>query len=86
MKAHTKDEQFMLALYAHAERLGDIFTPVDKYLVGQSCGLKERGVNATCVLLLQANFVKKGDDNTIYLTKRGEELALRLKEEGYSKD
>ena len=77
---HTKDESFMIALYEAALKTGDSGTPVDRYAVGEVAGMHPKGVDATCKLLVQANFIKKSSETDIYLTPHGEKLVLSLLE------
>ncbi len=77
-RQHTKDEKLILCLYETAMGAGDLHTPFDRYEIGKKIGMHPKGTNTICVLLLQANFIKKGDGDAIYLTKNGEELALRI--------
>lgn len=78
MKAHTKDELFIIRAYESALKLEDIEATLDRYEVGRLAGITEKGVNAICTLLAQANFIKKLGPSDFRLTKNGEELALRL--------
>lgn len=80
-KAKTKDEKFLVALYEAAMRTQNIDTPFDKYEIGQKVGLQPKGTNTICVLLLQANFIKKSDGDSVYITPNGEKLVLNLLEE-----
>lgn len=80
-KAYTPDERFILCAYQTAHALGDLATPLNRYEVGRQAGITAKGVNAICKLLIQANFIKKSSEEEIYLTKNGEQLALRLIEE-----
>ncbi|PJD95801.1 MAG: hypothetical protein CK425_07810 [Parachlamydia sp.] len=78
-RAKTKDEKFMIAVYeAVKEEEGKV---VDRYEIGTSIGLQARGVNATCNLLFQANFLKKMSATEVTLTERGKRLVLDLLEE-----
>lgn len=77
----TKDEKFILAAYEKGFREGDLYMVQNRYEVGRSCGLAERGVDAICNQLARANFIKKIGDNEMCLTKNGEALALRLLQE-----
>ena len=79
MIAHTKDEKYLIALYEMTQETGTIY--FDKYEVGLRAHLQPKGVNAISVLLAQANFIKKGEENLIMLTPHGEKLVLRLLEE-----
>lgn len=81
-KSNTADERFIICAYRTAHALGDISTPLNRYEVGKEAGINPKAVNAICKLLVQANFIKKASDEEIYLTKNGEQLALRLIEEG----
>lgn len=74
----TKDEQFVLWLYQMAKETGDPENPLNRYDVGVKAGLHEKGVNAICKLLVQANFIKKSGEEDVYLTPHGISLAERL--------
>ena len=80
-KSRTQDERFILCAYQTADGLGNIATPLNRYEIGKLAGISPKGVEAICKLLVQANFIKKASDDEIYLTKNGEQLALRLLEE-----
>lgn len=77
-KFHTKDEKLMISLYETALESGDIHAPFSRYDIGKKIGMHPKGTDTICVLLLQANFVKKGEGDKIYLTKNGEDLVHRL--------
>lgn len=77
-KAHTKDEKFMICLYEASLEKGDLHAPFSRYEIGHKIGMHPKGANTTCVLLLQANFIKKGEGDDVFLTKNGEALVLRL--------
>lgn len=79
MGRDTKDTKFMLALYDIANERGDIYMPVNRYEVGEKISLQDRGVNAICKLLVQANFIKKEDEEQVYLTEHGLSLVKRLR-------
>ncbi len=79
MAQKTKDELFILQLYELTQEAGRPETPFNRYQVGKSIGIAERGVDATCALLIRTNFIKKVDQShEIYLTAHGEKLALQL--------
>lgn len=78
-KPYTKDENFLIALYEMALSKGDLETPFDRYVVGQRASITEKGVNAISKLLLRANFIKKKDENEIYLTPHGIKLVDNLR-------
>jgi len=80
-KATTKDELFLVKLHELALVQGDVTHPIDRYVIGRAIGQNDKGINAIVVLLAKANFVKKGEENTIYLTHQGLRLveSLRLK-------
>lgn len=78
---YTIDEKYILCLHEQAEKSGELDTPLNRYEIGRLIGLQERGVNATCKLLIQANFIKKSSEHDIYLTPHGAALAERLKNE-----
>ncbi len=80
-KAKTPDERFILALYEAAEASGEMDTLFNRYEIGKRVALNPKGVDAICKLLVQANFIKKGDGEEIYITKNGENLAIRVRDE-----
>lgn len=77
----TNDEQFVIRLYDIASKGENLQQPYDRYEIGQSLNQSTRKVDTICALLIRANFIKKAEDNLIYLTPQGEQLALRLKDE-----
>lgn len=74
----TKDERFIICAYEEGLKKGDTHAVLNRYDIGKLSGLTSKGVNAVGTLLAQANFIKKVGDEEMYLTKNGEELALRL--------
>jgi len=76
MKKTTPDEQFLIGLYKLAMREGNPFQPVPIHLVANDIRQKETAVRNIVKHLAQANFLKKGEDDTVYLTQRGCDLAL----------
>lgn len=77
-KAKTKDEMFMIRLYQEAVKQNNMNLVMDRYAVGLLAGLQQRGVNAICTLLLQANFLKKQGDTEVSLTPHGIKLVETL--------
>lgn len=77
-KHRTKDEIFIICLYEEAEKSGSTRNIRNRYEVGKCAKLHPKAVDTICKLLVQANFIKKEGSANIYLTKNGEELALRL--------
>lgn len=75
---HTKDERFVICLYENAQKTDDLESTHSRYAIGQQVHLQERGVDAICKLLVQANFIKKDGEEGIYLTPHGIKLAERL--------
>lgn len=75
----TKDELFLLKLYELASSKGDPFAEFDRFQIGRLIGLQERGINNTVKLLAQANFIKKGEADGIFLTEHGMRLVELLK-------
>ena len=61
-----------------AESRGDKFSELDRYIVGQAIGQNNRSVDNMVRMLAQTNFIKKGEDNNVYLTKNGEALVFDL--------
>lgn len=76
----TKDEIFLLKLFEVALEQGNPWEQVDKYTVGRAIGQNDRGIDIIVRDLAQANFIKKGEANCIYLTQNGLNLIELLKE------
>lgn len=76
----TKDERFMIALYEYAMKQGDVKTPANKYEIGKTVGMHSTAIYTIVRDLLQANFLKKGEGDDVYLTDHGERLVERLLE------
>ena len=74
----TKDENYVIWLYRAALDAGDVEHSFNRYEIGRKAGLHERGVDAICKLLIQANFIRKAGEDEIRLTPHGEKLAIRL--------
>jgi hypothetical protein len=77
-KATTKDELFLLKLYTLAAASGDVESEIDRYLIGRAIGQNNKGIDTIVKHLAQANFVKKGDGDAVYLTAHGLKLAQTL--------
>lgn len=74
----TRDELFLVTLNKLSEKSGDLFSQIDRYVVGQTIGQNDRSVDNIVRMLAQANFIKKGNQNSIYLTQQGVDLARNL--------
>lgn len=70
-KSRTKDESFMVKLHEEASKLPDIYDPLDRYQIGEMIGMQKKGVDTICVLLAQANFIKKHGPVDVALTPNG---------------
>lgn len=79
--AHTKDEQYVIALYETVLASGDLEESFDRYQIGEKARINPKAVDAICKLLIQANFIKKRGESEVYLTPRGQELAKTLLKE-----
>lgn len=77
-KSLTRDEVYLIKLAELGLASGDKFKEFDRYVVGQAIGQNNRSVDNMVRMLAQTNFIKKGEDNNIYLTKNGESLVLDL--------
>lgn len=77
----TKDERFIVSAYETAIKTGDVYAILNRYDVGQLCGITAKGVEAISKLLMQCNFIKLHGKTEMSLTKNGENLALRLLDE-----
>jgi hypothetical protein len=76
VKAHTKEEKFIIALHDAALAKGDIEEPINRYHLSDIVGLHAKGIDTICNRMAQANFIKKEGDVMIRLTSNG----LRLYE------
>ncbi len=81
-KATTKDELFLLKLYELASHAGDIQFEVDRFAIGRAIGQNDRGANVIARDLAAANFIKKGEGTSVYLTDHGLRLVQVLLDEG----
>ena len=78
-RARTKDESFMIRLYAEASKQPDIDDPLDRYEIGRLVGLHPKAVDTICNLLAQANFIKKRSETEISITPHGIKLVENLR-------
>ena len=74
----TKDERFMATLYEMALETGEIDTAFSRYEVGTRAVLTDKAVDTICKLLIQANFIRKREEDQVYLTPHGMKLAAEL--------
>jgi len=72
--ATTKDELFLVKLHELALLRGEDRASINRYLIGRAIGQNDKGVDNIIKHLAQANFIKKGNDASIYLTPQGLEL------------
>lgn len=79
MKARTKEEKLLVALYEAALQKGDPDAEVDRFLVGQKIGLHPRGINTICNELAQSNFIRKRGETGAIVTAQGLRLINELK-------
>lgn len=79
-QGRTKDEMFLIKLYECASKLGNPQEPVDRYEIGRAIGQNDRGTYVISRDLAQANFVKKGEGESVYLTDNGLRLVESLLE------
>lgn len=80
MKKTTKDELFLLKLHEFALNSGSFEEEVDRYSIGRAIGQNDHGVDTIVRHLAQANFIKKGEEDAVYLTQNGLNLIELLKE------
>ncbi len=78
-KSITKDELYLVKLLELAEKLGDIFTEIDRYVVGKAIGQNDKSVDNIVRMLAQTNFIKKGEGDAIFLTRQGQAYVNNLK-------
>lgn len=79
-KGTTKDELFLIKLYEFASKLGSPQEAIDRYEIGRAIGQNDRGTYVISRDLAQANFVKKAEDEAVYLTDNGIRLVESLLE------
>jgi len=72
----TKDERFLIKLY---ELTGDSKRAICRFEIGRAIGQNDKGANIIARDLAQANFVKKGEGESVYLTDHGRRLVESLK-------
>lgn len=77
-RGKTKDELFILRVYELSLQADDPEIHLNRYDVGKSIGLAPKGVDTICVLLMQANFLKKAGPVDVYITPQGQALAQLL--------
>lgn len=77
-KALTKDEIYLLKLCSMAQATGDPYAEIDRYAVGKAVGYNDKSVDSLTRMLLQANFLKKGEGNSLYFTDHGLSLVKML--------
>ncbi len=70
-KGYTKDELYLLKFYSMALEQGDLCAEIDRYAVGRAVGYNDKSVDALTRMLLQANFLKKGEGDALYFTNHG---------------
>lgn len=70
-KALTKDELFLLKMHELALQTGDVFASLECHDIARAIGQNDKGASVIARNLAQANFVKKGEGETIYLTDNG---------------
>jgi hypothetical protein len=70
-KKKSKEERFLLKLHELAEASGDPENEVDRYEVGSAIGVNPKGTDHSVQMLTKNNFIKKSEDNLIYLTPLG---------------
>ena len=80
-KSTTKDELFLLKLYEMASALGSPEEEIDRYAIGRAIGQNDKGIDTIVKHLAQANFIKKGDANGLYLTPHGLRLVEHIRGE-----
>jgi len=80
MSKTTKDEQFLLKLYDLAKDEGYFDLEINYLKFGQEMIYKDKITKTIVRDLLQANFVKKIDSETIQLTQNGITFAQKHKE------
>jgi hypothetical protein len=81
-KGTTKDELFLLKLHELASKHGDPKEAIDRFAIGRAIGINDKGANIIARDLAQANFVRKGEGDAVFLTDHGLWLVQALLDEG----
>lgn len=79
MNKLTRDELFLIKLYELAKALGNPEEEIDRYAVGRAIGQNNKSVDNIVRMLAQTNFIKKGEGDSIYLTRHGLNLIENLR-------
>ena len=72
----TPDERSLLKLYEAAKKRGDLYAEIDYRPIAKELGQKETAMKNIIKHLAQANFLKKVDEYTVYLTERGAQFVI----------
>jgi predicted transcriptional regulator len=70
-KATTKDELFLIKLHQFALLEGNDEAAIDRFVIGRAIGQNDKGISTIVDLCAKANFIKKGENNRVYLTPQG---------------
>lgn len=73
----TDDEKFLMAM---AEKTAE-GEGADPYQMGAMIGMSQRRVQAITVQLIRTNFIRRCDDDKIFITDHGRRLVERLRDE-----
>jgi len=74
----TQDEKFLIKLYDLAKATNDVFSKIDMFAIGKEAHIREKAVKIIIRNLAQANFIKKAENDLIYLTVNGISLVEEL--------
>jgi Mn-dependent DtxR family transcriptional regulator len=74
----TKEETFLIKLHALSLKKGSPHLEIDRYEIGRALGYNDRSVNNMVQTLAQTNFLKRGEDNNVFLTEHGLKLVNLL--------
>ncbi len=77
-KATTKDELFLLKLFELTSTMEGQAVGIDRFEIGRAIGQNDKGANVIARDLAQANFIKKGEGDCVYLTAHGLQLVSSL--------
>lgn len=75
MTKMTRDELFLIKLH---ELTGTSARAICRFEIGRAIGQNDKGANIIARDLAQANFVKKGEGESVYLTDHGRSLVATL--------
>ena len=76
--SNTKDEKFLITIYEIAQCKGNFFSTITNTEICMKLQKEKKTVHNMIKYLLQSNFLKKINKETVKLTENGKQLAQSL--------